>query len=215
MLIGGQFGGEFKWHMVEISGLENAVALRADALDWNMGKWPTLYTDDECVCSDRCVWTIGLPAAHLECYTLIEECCCILNDSIEKIFRTRVHLIASSCFGFEESSWWRLRSDFFFSFSVSTFFSRSPFVCNISWQKNMRNLLLYFAPFSLSKFLFPIRFGAAMWKREMSSCYGDRLYIRDRSISTYSIIQRGPVPGVATNFITLDTPYMDESIYNP
>jgi hypothetical protein len=33
MLIGGQFGGEFKWHMVEISCLENAVALRADALD--------------------------------------------------------------------------------------------------------------------------------------------------------------------------------------
>lgn len=54
----------------------------------------------------------------------------------------------------------------------------------------MRNLLLYFAPFSLSKFLFPIRFGAAMWKREMSSCYGDRLYIRDRSISTYSILYR-------------------------
>jgi hypothetical protein len=92
---------------------------------------------------------------------------------------------------------------------------RSPFVCNISWQKNMRNLLLYFAPFSLSKFLFPIRFGAAMWKREMSSCYGDRLYIRDRSICTYSILYREDPFQVLLPISLLLIPYMDESIYNP
>ena len=90
--------------------------------------------------------------------------------------------------------------------------SRGPFVCNISRQKNMRTC--YFTLPFFSKFLFSIRFGAAMWKEKWAVAMAiDYISVIDRSVRI--VLYRGPPFQVLLPISLLLIPYMDESIYNP